>query len=274
MVDNNYYTNRIAQHNLNLAVRLAKIVKKHAPKKLKELGVHKHEIQHLEHISQSIYLPYNSKLQINAQDDSFFNKPRWPFDTTPKENYPLLLHYHPLTIYRHQVAKQADTILAEFLFPQDTDKEQLKREYDYYEGITTHDSSLSRSVFSMVAARLKNSKQAYDYFMTTARMDLVDLQGNTEDGLHLSNLGGSWLALTAGFAGMTLEEGNLHLVNNLPKEWQGLSYRMRLQQNLLEIKITKDNIDVEILEGPAMDVMINGNWQRISPDRKSEVVYN
>ncbi|WP_268869697.1 glycosyl hydrolase family 65 protein [Companilactobacillus versmoldensis] len=73
---------------------------------------------------------------------------------------------------------------------------------------------------------------------------------------------------------MTLEEGNLHLVNNLPKEWQGLSYRMLLQQNLLEIKITKDNIDVEILEGPAMDVMINGNWQRISPDRKSEVVYN
>lgn len=258
MVDNNYYTNRIAKHNLNLAVRLGKIVHALAPERFEQLNVTKDELHQFTEISRAIYLPFNNDLKINAQDDSFFSKPLWPFDTTPKENYPLLLHYHPLTIYRHQVAKQADTILAEFLFPEDTNKDQLKREYDYYEKITTHDSTLSRSVFSMVAARLNDYKQAYQYFMATATMDLTDLQGNTEDGLHLSNLGGSWLALTAGFAGMTQENGILHLTNNLPKQWNALSFRIRLQNNLFKVTLTHDNTNVELLEGPEAKVFISG----------------
>ncbi|WP_125709595.1 glycoside hydrolase family 65 protein [Companilactobacillus zhongbaensis] len=264
MVDNNYYTNRIAKHNLNLAVRLGKIVQALAPEKFEQLNVTDKELDDFFSISQAIYLPFNKDLKINAQDDSFFSKPLWPFETTPKENYPLLLHYHPLTIYRHQVAKQADTILAEFLFPEDTKKDHLKREYDYYEKITTHDSSLSRSVFSMVAARLNDYKQAYQYFMATATMDLTDLQGNTEDGLHLSNLGGSWLALTAGFAGMTQENGILHLTNNLPKQWNALTFRIRLQNNLFKVTLTHDNTNVELLEGPEAKVFISGKEHTVS----------
>ncbi len=274
MVDNNYYTNRIAKHNLNLAVRLAVILKQLAPEKLTELDVNQDELNKFALIAQSIYLPYDERYQINAQDDSFLSKPLWPFDSTPKENYPLLLHYHPLTIYRYQVAKQADTILAEFLFPQDTSQKQLAREYKYYEKITTHDSSLSRSVFSMVAARLGDEKQAYNYFMTTAKMDLVDLQGNTEDGLHLSNLGGSWLALTAGFAGMTFEEGKFHLINHLPKEWKALNFRIRLRDNLFFISLTRLGIDVELLEGPETKVEIDGHWQTISRPARFEQIAN
>lgn len=263
MVDNNYYTNRIAKHNLNVAIRLGKIVHAMAPEKFEQLGVSADELHQFDEIAQAIYLPFNKDLKINAQNDSFFSKPLWPFATTPKENYPLLLHYHPLTIYRHQVAKQADTILAEFLFPNDTKKAQLKREYDYYEKITTHDSSLSRSIFSMIAARLRDYKEAYQYFMATAKMDLTNLQGNTEDGLHLSNLGGSWLALTAGFAGMSVDNGNLHFVNNLPKEWTSMTFRVRIQQSLFEIKLTHDEIKVDLLSGPGSKVMINGKWHQI-----------
>lgn len=274
MVDNNYYTNRIAKHNLHLAVRLAKIVSEVDPNKLKELHVTDEELEKFENIADVIYLPYNQQHQVNAQDDSFFNKPIWPFKTTKKDQYPLLLHFHPLTIYRYQVAKQADTILAEFLFPQDVGKDQLQREYDYYESITTHDSSLSRSVFSMIAARLHDSKQAYDYFMTTAKMDLVDLQGNTEDGLHLSNLGGSWLALTAGFAGMTFEEGKLHLINNLPQQWKALKFRIRLQDNLFAIELTKNDIDVKLLEGTSANVMIDGKWREITRTHNDQKILN
>lgn len=263
MVDNNYYTNRIAKNNLELAVDLAALIRENAPNKLEELHVSDKELKNFSNIAKMIYLPYDKSLRINAQDDSFLSKPLWPFKSTPKENYPLLLHYHPLTIYRHQVAKQADTILAEFLFPNDISSEQLSREYKYYEAITTHDSSLSRSVFSMVAARLHNTKKAYDYFMDTAKMDLVDMQGNTEDGLHLSNLGGSWLALTAGFAGMTVQDGYLHLQNNLPKQWNSLNFRVRMQQDLFEIKVSHQGINVQILDGSATKVMIDGKWQKL-----------
>src|SRR5699024_3455467 len=124
-------------------------------------------------------------------------------------------------IYRYQVNKQADTILADFLF-NDISQAQLKREYDYYEKITTHDSSLSRSIFSAMAARIGLKQKAYDYFIDTVRTDLTDLQGNSADGLHVANLGGSWLTVVFGFCGVEVKNGTLFLHNNLPKAWNKL----------------------------------------------------
>ena len=260
IVNNNYYTNRMAKHNLDLVAALKPFVK---PDVLAKLGVTEDELAQLQKIAAGIYLPFNAEHQINAQDDSFFDKPIWPFDETPKANYPLLLHYHPLTIYRYQVAKQADTLLAEYLYPADTDAAQLQREYDYYEKVTTHDSSLSRSIFSMIAARLGNEDAAYRYFMDTAKMDLVDLQGNAEDGLHMANLGGSWLAMTTGFAGMTVVDGQLSLSNHLPKQWHGLTFRILFQGRRLQVHLDHDELAVVLLEGDALDVMLDGQVRTI-----------
>ncbi|MFN1208348.1 glycoside hydrolase family 65 protein, partial [Enterococcus lactis] len=113
-----------------------------------KLGASVEELESFKDIAERIYFPFNDEYQINAQDDTFFSKAIWPFDETPKDKYPLLLHYHPLNIYRYQVNKQADTVLADLLFPETIDDDQLRREFDYYEKITTHDSSLSRSIFS------------------------------------------------------------------------------------------------------------------------------
>ncbi|KRO16454.1 glycoside hydrolase family 65 protein [Lacticaseibacillus saniviri] len=260
IVNNNYYTNRMAKHNLMLAQQLARLVD---PAVLRRLNVLDSEVQAFGQIADDIYLPYNQEHQINAQDDSFFDKPVWPFESTPKSHYPLLLHYHPLTIYRHQVAKQADTILAEYLFPADTDQDQLLREYRYYEQITTHDSSLSRSVFSMVASRLNQMDAAYHFFMDTAQMDLVDLQGNAADGLHLANLGGSWLALTTGFAGMHIVNGQLQFTGHLPAAWSKLTFRVRYQNRLLQVEIDQQQLAVVLLEGDALTITIDGEIQTI-----------
>ena len=253
LVNNNYYTNRMAKFNLLFAVDLID----EFPKKAKELGVSAKERDQMANIAAAIFLPYDQIKGINQQDDSSFKKPVWPFETTPKENYPLLLHYHPLTIYRYQVNKQADTLLADFLFD-DISHDQLVKEYDYYEKITTHDSSLSRSIFSALAARIGLKQKAYDYFMATAKTDLIDLQGNSADGLHVANLGGSWLTIVSGFGGLRVKDGLLTIDNHLPDQWDKLAIRIKYQGRLLEIVYRKDATEIHIIHGEPLPIKVDG----------------
>lgn len=258
IVDNNYYTNRIAKHNLELAVELAEVIKKRAPEILVDLNLTDEDLKEFKQIATNIYLPYDDIHQVAAQDDSFLKKAIWPFSSTPKDKYPLLLHYHPLTIYRYQVCKQADMLLADMLFPEDSPFEQKERNYDYYENVTTHDSSLSKSIFSILAARLGKKRKAYRYFMDTALMDLDDLQGNTEDGLHLANLGGSWLSVIYGFAGVQITSEGLIVENHLPDEWEELKFSLNFSGRILQIKLTHDGDEIHLLEGDPIVVALNG----------------
>ncbi|CAJ2233629.1 glycoside hydrolase family 65 protein [Companilactobacillus paralimentarius] len=253
IVNNNYYTNRMAKFNLDFSIELIK----RFPETAKQLGVNSDDLKKFTRIRDAIYLPFDEKKGINEQDDSYFRKPVWPFATTPKENYPLLLHYHPLTLYRYQVNKQADTLFADFLFD-DISKKQLMKEYNYYEKITTHDSSLSRSIFSALAARLGLKDKAYSYFLDTAKTDLIDLQGNTKDGLHIANLGGSWVTIVEGFGGIQVKNNMLYIQNNLPKKWNGMTIRIKYNGSLLNIEYAQNNIHVEMLSGSPINMVING----------------
>ncbi|MGY5339256.1 glycoside hydrolase family 65 protein [Levilactobacillus spicheri] len=263
LVNNNYYTNRMAKHNLELVVKLAAELAKHDPNRLMAFNVTPADLEHFQDIADHIYLPYSQQYQIIAQDDSFLSKPRWPEDRMAPDNFPLLLHYHPLTIYRYQIAKQADTMLADYLFPRDLTHDQLEREYDYYEQVTTHDSSLSRSIFSILAARLGDTEKAYRYFMDTARMDLVDLQKNTADGLHLANLGGSWLALVAGFSGFYVDHGVVHISNHLPQELTALTYRLTVGKSVLQVDLKPDETHVQLISGPSVHIDVNGQAEML-----------
>ncbi|WP_461215700.1 glycoside hydrolase family 65 protein [Lacticaseibacillus sp. GG6-2] len=253
LVNNNYYNNRLAKFNLERAAELAIVF----PTAAKRLHVTPEELADWHAKAKAVYLPYSQIKQINEQDDSFFRKPIWPFAQTPKDHYPLLLHYHPLVIYRYQVNKQADTLLADYLFD-DIDPAQLRREYAYYEAITTHDSSLSRSIFSALAARMGDDAKAYRYFMDTAEMDMVDLQQNAADGLHIANLGGSWLSLATGFGGLAIKAGVLHVTNHLPKQWQGLQLRLQIHGRLVAVTYTHDTTKVTLLAGEPLTVVIDG----------------
>lgn len=253
IVNNNYYTNRMAKFNMHFAVELID----EFPDRAKELGVSETERDDLAETVADVYLPFDAEKGINKQDDSSFEKPVWPFETTPKENYPLLLHYHPLTIYRYQVNKQADTLFADFLFD-DISYNQMQREYAYYEKITTHDSSLSRSIFSALAARIGLKEKAYSYFMDTVKTDLIDLQKNTADGLHVANLGGSWLTVVSGFGGLQVKDGLLTVDNHLPDEWGKLAVRIRYQGRLLQIDYFSQGTEVRILSGEPLKVRVDG----------------
>ncbi|GLB47330.1 maltose phosphorylase [Philodulcilactobacillus myokoensis] len=257
LVDNNYYTNRLAKYNMQLAYDMGNLIAKKDPAFLNQMGTDQDELNQLNDIAHNVYLPYSKSKRINAQDDSFLKKPYWP-KSAPKDHRPLMMYYHPLTIGRFQVAKQADTMLAEFLFPHDISNEQLKREYDYYEKVTTHDSSLSRSIFGILAARLNDMKKAYSYFTDTVTMDLTNLQGNTADGLHLANLGGTWMSIVQGFAGMQMKNDKLEYNPKLPKEWKQYSFRQVFRGRVIEVHVTHQGTQLKLISGQPLSAYVNG----------------
>lgn len=247
LVNNNYYTNRVAKNNLQAAFKYSN---RHLEDEdyralFAKLGVTREEIETWQHAADKMVLLYDKELKLTLQDEAALKRKPWDLSKVPEENHPLLLHYHPMIIYQHQVNKQADTILAEYLFPKELTLEQQRRDYRYYENITTHDSSLSRSIFSIQASRIGFQDKAYPYFESTALMDLTDLQGNTRDGIHAANLGGTWLSMVYGFAGMTVKDGEIQFVSRLPEQWESLAFSICYRGERFRVKVTKEGVSLE-----------------------------
>ncbi|MFA9465288.1 MAG: glycoside hydrolase family 65 protein [Velocimicrobium sp.] len=259
MINNNYYTNCAAKYNMRWAAKIYELLKKNALiEKLSEtLTLTEKEIDEMKNAAHNMFLPYDEELGINPQDDSFLTKPIWNLEQTPKDDFPLLLHYHPLHLYRHQVCKQADTVLAYFLFEEEDD-DIMKKSYEYYEKITTHDSSLSTCVFSIVASKLGMHQKGYDYFGDSAKLDLENTHGNTKDGIHTANMGGCYMAIVNGFAGLRIKEEGVSLTPFLPKEWKGYQFEFRYQGNLMKVIVLKDEVILKLQEGSETWVTIYG----------------
>ncbi|SHF94921.1 glycoside hydrolase family 65 protein [Ornithinibacillus halophilus] len=260
VVNNNYYTNVMAKHNLLWAAKVyRKLNESGGLESLSEkIGLTTEEVDEWEKAGEQMYLPYDENHLIHAQDDSFLQKKRWDLENTPKEEFPLLLNYHPLTLYRYQVCKQADTVLANFLLEDESDLDTIKKSYDYYESITTHDSSLSYCVFSIMASKIGYQEKAYDYFNKTARLDIDNTHGNTRDGLHMANMGGTWMAIVYGFAGLRVKESGLYLDPKLPKEWKSLQFHLNYQDRLIKIHLEENNVSYQLIEGDSLEIKHSG----------------
>ena len=252
IVNNNFYTNVMAKYHMYWANKLYIELKEYNPIEFKKLcqkiNISFEEVNDMRLASEAMYLPYDNELGIHEQDDSFLSKAIWDFKNTTEEQHPLLLHFHPLTIYRYQVLKQPDTVLAHFLLEEYADLEIIKRSYNYYEGITTHDSSLSSCIYGIMASRCGYHDKAYNYFMESVRMDLDDTHGNTKDGLHMANLAGSCLGIINGFAGYRIKENGISITPFVPKQFKGYSFRINYLDSWLEIKV-KERISVKLIKG-------------------------
>ncbi|MEI3604203.1 glycosyl hydrolase family 65 protein [Pseudogracilibacillus sp. SE30717A] len=275
IVNNNYYTNVMAKQNLRWAVKICTFLQETDTEcwgKLKSrLNISYKELDCFEKAAQKMYLPVDEKLKINPQDDTFLQKAKWDFKHTSKDKYPLLLHYHPLTIYRYQVCKQADTVLAHLLQEDEQSEVVMKNSYDYYERITPHDSSLSTCVFSMMAARLTYLDKAYDYYLQAARLDLDDVQGNTKDGLHMANMGGTWMGIVVGFAGMRIKESGLYFRPQLPTKWNKYTFSIQYKGRMLHIIMTKKTFTIELLKGSPLLIHV---WDKPVQLINKEVITN
>ena len=210
-----------------------------------------------------MYIPYDQELSIIPQDDAFLGKAIWDFEHTPKENYPLLLHYHPLIVMRYQVCKQADLVLAEFLLHDQFDRAQKQRDFDYYERITTHDSSLSGAIFGIMAAELGDPDKAYRYFTETATMDLEDKHGNTPAGIHAANMAGAWQGILFGFAGMRAKQG-LSFNPIIPKQWRAYAFKVRYRGRLIGVRVTHEGAAYTLLSGEPLEIRVNGAPMRLN----------
>lgn len=264
IVNNNYYTNSMAKYHLSFVVKFYQLLSTQYATEfaglIQRLHITKDEIETMSMASETMYLPFDDKLQICLQDDSFANKAEWDFENQPKEKHPLLLFYHPLTIYRHKVLKQADTVLAHFLLD-DVSDVVLKNSYTYYEKRTTHDSSLSPCVHGIMASKINHTEKAYDFFMKTLRLDLDNLHHNTKDGLHIANLGGVYMSVIYGFGGLRIKENGIFIEPKLPKLWKSFSFMIYNKGILLKIKVTQKQITIEA-EGES-ELFVYGNHIKV-----------
>ncbi|AQQ54818.1 glycoside hydrolase family 65 protein [Planococcus lenghuensis] len=278
IVNNNYYTNVMAKHNLEWAGKVYRLLEEEHSGRLAELvkkiGLDSKEPGEWEEAATHMFLPYDEILKINAQDDSFLQKKRWDLENTPKEKFPLLLHYHPLTLYRYQVLKQADTVLAHFLLEDEESLETIRNSFDYYEDLTTHDSSLSYCVYGIMASRLGYRDKAYRYFKETARLDLDNIHGNTKDGLHMASMGGTWLSIVSGFGGLRVKDSGLSLNPWLPENWDGLGFRVRYQDRLIKVRVESERVIYTLIEGEDLPITHHGRDFVLVSGRETIIQWN
>ncbi|SMP38436.1 glycoside hydrolase family 65 protein [Anoxynatronum buryatiense] len=257
LVNNNFYTNAMAKSHLNYAAALAKRIAREDDEDFsrisRKIDLGAEEIEQWQMAADAMYLPKDEERGIHPQDDSFLDKPVWPFDTTPENHYPLLLHYHPLDIYRHQVCKQADVVLALYLLHDQFSHEEKKRDLAYYEQVTTHDSSLSRCIFSIIGAETGDTEKASSHFLETARLDLDNLQGNAHHGIHTASMAGTWLSLVNGFAGMRISEEGLRFSPQIPVGLTGYSFRIKFRGNCFKVNVSVQETTVKLLEGDGFE---------------------
>jgi alpha,alpha-trehalose phosphorylase len=250
IVDNNVYTNLLARRNL---IEAAAAVARH-PRHAAALGADLEEAAAWRDAARTIVIPWDDELGVHPQSEGFTHHERWDFEHTPSHNYPLLLHYPYFELYRKQVVKQADLVLALHVCGDAFSREEKARDFAYYEAITVRDSSLSACTQAVVAAEVGQLELAYDYFAEAALIDLHDLDSNTRDGIHIASHAGAWLAAVAGFGGMRETDGQLRFAPQLPLRLTRLRFRLLFRSRLLELDTTPTETTYRLLEGEPLVV--------------------
>jgi alpha,alpha-trehalose phosphorylase len=254
VVDNNVYTNLMARRNMQEAAAMAM---RH-PDLAERLGVSTDEAASWRNAAAAMLVPYDERLGVHPQAEGFTNHAKWDFASTKPDHYPLLLNYPYFDLYRKQVIKQADLVLAMHLCGEAFTAEQKRRNFEYYEGLTVRDSSLSAQSQAVLAAEVGQLDLAHDYLGETALMDLHDLARNTRDGLHIASMAGAWSGLVAGFGGMRAANGRLSFAPRLPGGITRLAFRMRYRGSRIRVTVRAENATYELLEGPGLKLRHHG----------------
>ncbi|HXO07062.1 MAG TPA: glycoside hydrolase family 65 protein [Solirubrobacteraceae bacterium] len=264
IVDNNVYTNLMAQRNLRGAADVAERHPRHAAR----LGVDDEEVASWRDAATAMVVEFDEALGIHPQAERFTYHKRWDFGSTAPEEYPLLLHFPYFDLYRKQVVKQADLVLALFTCGDSFSAEEKARDFEYYESLTVRDSSLSACTQAVVAAEVGHLDLAYDYFGEAALMDLDDLEHNTGDGIHIASVAGTWIAAVAGFGGMRDHGGKLTFAPRLPGALTRMRFRVMFCDRSLLVDVNHENAVYSLIEGQPLEISHHGEKGRVTRRRK------
>jgi alpha,alpha-trehalose phosphorylase len=269
VVNDNTYTNLMARLNLNFAAATVRRLRQERPGDYTALAhavkLRPGEVESWEHAAAAMHVPFDEERGIHPQDATFLDREVWDLDSTPREKFPLLLHFHPLVIYRHQVLKQADIVLAMFLLGNEFSQEQKRRNFEYYDPLTTGDSSLAACVQSIIAAEIGNQGQALEYFEYALHMDLGDVAGNASDGVHIASAAGVWSALVFGFGGVRDFDGQLSFAPALPRNWKQLAFSLRFRGRQIRVQLSHDEQQFLLDEGEPLKVTIRDEPYLLTP---------
>ncbi|PZU39946.1 MAG: family 65 glycosyl hydrolase [Microbacterium sp.] len=253
VVNDNLFTNVMARFNLRFAARTVREMEQDDPEAYRlmadRLRLDPSEAEGWDLAAEAMHIPFSEALGIHPQDSLFLEREVWDLEHTPADKRPLLLHFHPLVIYRFQVLKQADVVLALFLQGNHFTAEEKLADFQYYDPLTTGDSTLSAVVQSILAAEVGYQDLALEYFLESIFVDLGDLHHNAADGVHVASAGGVWTALVCGFGGMRDHYGDLSFDPRLPASWPELSFTLRWQSTPLHVTITRDALRASVDEG-------------------------
>ncbi|MRJ99932.1 glycoside hydrolase family 65 protein [Aeromicrobium sp. S22] len=269
VVNDNLFTNVMARFNLRRAVQavreLAERDGAEYDEVVKRLKLDLAEVDDWERAADDMAIPYDEHLGVHPQDQHFLEREVWDLANTPLDKRPLLLNYHPLVIYRFQVLKQADVVLALFLQGEHFTPEEKRADFEYYDPITTGDSTLSAVVQSIMAAEVGYHDLALRYFLAALYVDLADRHHNTSDGVHVASTGGVWSALVNGFGGFRDQSGVFTLDPRLPETWDSLTFRLTLLGTRVRVDVHHDRVDLCIEDGKEATLVVRGTEVTVTP---------
>ena len=263
IVDNNFYTNLMAQQNLYAAVKALETLKEQRPdayqKLIEKIHLDPDEPALWKKTADAMYFAYDEKRQVYLQDDGFMLRKPWDDSRIPPEKRHLLYeNYHPLFIYRQRMSKQADAIMGMMLYSALFTDEELLRNYDFYQTVTLHHSSLSTCIFGILASRIGRHEDAYTYFAQSARMDLDDYHDNFYAGIHAANMAGTWQSIVFGFAGLRLVNGVPEFKFYIPEVWNGYHFTVKIQRSVLAVDVLPDGWTITLQSGDAVNFLVEG----------------
>ena len=254
-VNNNWYTNRMAAWVLSYTAEQLMLVPR---EKAQTLGVGAEELRRFREISEKMYLPCDEELGIFVQHDTFLDKELRPASSLSPEERPINQHWSWDKILRSCFIKQADTLQGLYFLEHLYDKETIRRNFEFYEPMTVHESSLSPCVHSILAASIGRLDKAQELYQRTARLDLDNINNDTGDGLHITSMAGSWLSIVQGFAGMRTITGELSFDPQLPDGWDGYAFKIVYRGRLIEVSVTRESTGLRLLSGEPLTVTLKG----------------
>lgn len=263
-VNNNWYTNYIATWCMQYAAQAIAEVKEQYPTAYKALVLktaldETKELADWKHICENMYYPVDETLGIFLQQEGYLDKEQQLASSLNPKERPINQHWSWDRILRSCFIKQADVLQGLYFFEEHFDKATLKRNFDFYEPRTVHESSLSPCVHAILAAKLGYEEKAYEMYLRTSRLDLDDYNHEVHEGLHITSMAGTWMSVVQGFGGMRVNNGKLHFEPMIPSQWQSFSFSIRFRGKVVKTTISKHELQVELLSGDPIEINIKGN---------------
>jgi len=277
-VNNNFHTSYMAVWTLKYTLEVIDFLKKEHPILFEDL-VKKHKLKELNETSRwkkiikDMYFPYDFNRKIYLQQDGFLDKELIPVSLLKPEDRPINQKWSWDRILRSPYIKQADTLQSIYWFEDDFDRESIERHFDFYEPLTVHESSLSSCIHSILAASLGRQEKAYEMYLRTARLDLDDYNNDTGDGLHITSMGGTWMAFVQGFGGMRVKKGQLHFNPFIPDGWNSYSFRLNFRGAHLEFIINQSDFHLVNHSKTDIQLVVHGKQYHL-PAKKELTITN